>query len=226
MSDTCVTCRAHRTECIFPDASDTDASRKPNRRGVRKDANSARRRQRASQQQTSSPTPESSALTHGVPDLSHHDHVVGVASPNPAAPGIGLQTLADAANVARGASSRGQYQDEEPLELGSVDENHHDMHIVGPAVTNDSQVLSDYLSGIPGATRSTRMVFPESASRSRPVLFTRVQKRPVGLVVNKSPSAEKLAIIEKILEPYIDDIINEYVTALAPSASAKPKQVF
>ncbi|KAK9440987.1 N-terminal binuclear Zn cluster-containing/DNA binding domain-containing protein [Metarhizium brunneum] len=39
-----------------------------------------------------------------------------------------------------------------------------------------------------------------------------VQKRPVGLAVNKSPSAEKLAIIEKILEPLVDDIINEYFT--------------
>lgn len=85
------------------------------------------------------------------------------------------------------------------------------MHIVGPAVTNDKQVLSDYLSGIPGATRSTRMIIPESAGRSQPVLFTMVQKRPVGLAVNRSPSAEKLAIIEKILEPFVDDIINECV---------------
>ena len=95
------------------------------------------------------------------------------------------------------------------MALGSSDEDHHNLHIVGPSVTNDSQVLSDYLSGIPAATRSTRLVIPESASRSHPVLFTKVQKRPLGIVANRGPSAEKLAIIEKMLEPHIGDLIDE-----------------
>lgn len=56
------------------------------------------------------------------------------------------------------------------------------------------------------------MVIPESASRSQPVLFTMVQKRPVGLAVNRSPAAEKLLTIEKILEPHAEDAIDEYVT--------------
>lgn len=96
------------------------------------------------------------------------------------------------------------------MALGSSDDHHVNLHIVGPAVTNDSQVLSDYLSGIPEATRSTRMVIPESASRCRPVLFTMVQKRPLGIAVNRSPSAEKLEVIEKLIEPHAEAVIDEY----------------
>lgn len=52
------------------------------------------------------------------------------------------------------------------------------------------------------------MVVPVPASRSRPVLFTRVQKRPFGVPVNRSPAAEKLEMIEKLLEPYAGDVID------------------
>lgn len=53
------------------------------------------------------------------------------------------------------------------------------------------------------------MAIPESAGRSKPVLFTMVQKRPLGIAVHRSPSAEKLEIIEKLLEPCTDALINE-----------------
>lgn len=99
--------------------------------------------------------------------------------------------------------------EDSPLSLGSTEDQHLNLHIVGPSVTNDSQVLSDYLSGVPGATRSTRMVIPESAGRSKPVLFTMVQKRPLGLMMHRSPSADKLDIIEKLMEPLGEQVIDE-----------------
>lgn len=91
------------------------------------------------------------------------------------------------------------------LEFDSADDHALNLHIVGPAMTKDNQVLSDYLSAIPGATR---IVAPVPVSRSRPVLFTRVQKRPVGITINRSPSAEKLEMIEKLLEPHTADVID------------------
>lgn len=212
LSDTCVTCRAHRTECIFPNASDArpipGLGRHRGKSLTSTTANSAvSRRRPIVSRQPNSDVSTASMQAHEVMDMSQHAAI----SPNsnPAHVRSLLDNVSIIENVSRGVDYNGQ-SDEHPLELGSVDEDHHNMHIVGPAVTNDSQVLSDYLSGIPGATRSTRIVIPESASRSRPVLFTMVQKRPVGLVTNRSPSAEKLVVIEKILEPYIDDIINEY----------------
>lgn len=108
------------------------------------------------------------------------------------------------------APSRAAPDDESPLALSTPDDHHVNLHIVGPAVTNDSQVLSDYLSGIPEAMRSIRMVVPELAGRSRPVLFTIVQKRQLGVTVNRSPSAEKLELIEKLLEPCTAAVIDGY----------------
>ncbi|GJN82212.1 hypothetical protein PLIIFM63780_005750 [Purpureocillium lilacinum] len=101
--------------------------------------------------------------------------------------------------------------EESPVALGSsADDVNVNLHIVGPTDTNDSQFLCEYLATIPEAMRSTRMVVPQSAGRSRPVLFTMVQKRPVGIKLNRSPSAEKLEMIEKLLEPYLAALINEF----------------
>lgn len=52
------------------------------------------------------------------------------------------------------------------------------------------------------------MMIPASASQSKPILFTLVQKRPVGVTVKSSPSAEKLEIIEKLLESHTDALID------------------
>ena len=107
-------------------------------------------------------------------------------------------------------SSLTQPLEELPSNMGYKDDHQLNLHVVGPAGTSDSQVLSDYLSGIPGSTtRSTRMIIPVPASGSRPVLFTTVQKRPVGITLKSSPSAEKLEIIEKLIEPHKSQIIDE-----------------
>ncbi|KAF5719766.1 transcriptional regulatory [Fusarium mundagurra] len=100
--------------------------------------------------------------------------------------------------------------EESPLALGSNDEQPHNLHIVGPAVTSDNQVLSDYLSSMPNASRGSRIIRPAIGNRSRPVLFTAVQKRPVGLDSNLSFAEERLQLIEKILEPFTSDLVDVY----------------
>lgn len=92
--------------------------------------------------------------------------------------------------------------------LNAADDENLNLHIVGPAAADDSRVLTQYLSGVPDAPRSSRMVVPVSSGRSRPVLFTAVQKRPLGIATHPSPSAEKLEIVEKLLEPNLDAIID------------------
>jgi hypothetical protein len=83
-------------------------------------------------------------------------------------------------------------------------------HIVGPANTNDSQVLADYLSIIGNSNNigGLRMVRPVPASLSKPVLFATVKKRPIGVDGYSSPAREKLHIIEKLLEPYVEQLID------------------
>ncbi|EKJ70833.1 hypothetical protein FPSE_08985 [Fusarium pseudograminearum CS3096] len=98
--------------------------------------------------------------------------------------------------------------EESPLALGSNDEQQHNLHIVGPTVTSDNQVLSDYLSAMPSSTRGSRIVRPVPGNISRPVLFTMVQKRPVGLDSNRTFPEERLQLIEKILEPFASDVLD------------------
>lgn len=170
-SEVCLMCRAHKTDCSFPEEPRSNQSTPQKRR--RSEA-AARRISNPSQRRTPTTALQSSS---SIPRLSH----------------------VDASN-----------DDESPLSLGSTEDQHLNLHIVGPTVTNDSQVLSDYLSGVPGATRSTRMVIPESAGRTKPVLFNMVQKRPIGLSMHRSPAADKVDIIEKLLEPYTEQVIDEY----------------
>ncbi|PON30520.1 hypothetical protein TGAM01_v200960 [Trichoderma gamsii] len=207
----CVTCLAHQTECYFPEDSQTSESPEP-----------ARRRRRRAEPRASV---EASGLTPVRAGVRATASFHGGAKANTSASMAGSRSTAmgrqasipvsNAPPISVAAMSRpGQgYHDRvegSAMALGSDDDQHLNLHIVGPATTNDSQVLSTYLSGIAGATRSTRMIVPEPASCSRPVLFTEVQKRPVGVILNRSPSAEKLEIIEKLLEPHNEAVIDEY----------------
>lgn len=92
---------------------------------------------------------------------------------------------------------------------GGDDEEQENPHIVGPANTNDSQVLTDYLSIVGNANARMRMVHPVLSSRSsRPVLFAAVKKRPVGVEVYSNHAREKLHIIEQLLAPHAEDAVN------------------
>jgi hypothetical protein len=91
------------------------------------------------------------------------------------------------------------------LSLEADDDN---PHILGPAVTGDNHVLADYLSNIPGG-QGIREIRPvEPGSSLSPVIFTKVQKKPLGLLVGSSPALEKLQTIEKLVEPFGPHLID------------------
>lgn len=187
-------CRAHGSECVFPPG--------PSSSGVHRTPESNRRRRYTqntasggpSLGRTPGPGPNESLLSQSgsitVPVT------VSNISPNP----LG--------NAEWTASGQDAPEDESPLALASANDQPHNLHIVGPAVTNDNQVLSDYLAAVPGATRGSRLVAPVTGNRSRPVLFTMVQKRPLGIATGRSLSADKLEMIEKLLEPHCEDVID------------------
>ncbi|KAL6409579.1 hypothetical protein AUP68_05954 [Ilyonectria robusta] len=194
-SETCLMCRAHCTDCVFPSG--------PN--GSNRTPDSARRRRqtrstgggatptRRCQNPVSGAGSDNSVLGHPPPDILSAPNAPNKSPPRLEWATQGQETLEE---------------DESPLALGSADDQQHNLHIVGPAVTSDNQVLSDYLSAMPGATRGSRLVIPVPGNRSQPVLFTMVQKRPLGLTVNRSTSAAKLEMIVKMLEPYEADVID------------------
>ncbi|KPM35546.1 hypothetical protein AK830_g11013 [Neonectria ditissima] len=193
-SEICLMCRAHCTDCVFPAGPSSGSTRTPD---------SARRR-RQTRSAGGSATP-----VRGAPEPVPEDSVLGHQAP------ALIPILGSAPHAPNASSGPAEWsaqvqgtQDESPLALGSADDQQHNLHIVGPAVTSDNQVLSDYLSAMPGATRGSRLIIPVPGNRSQPVLFTMVQKRPLGMAVNRSPSAEKLEMIERLLEPFEADVID------------------
>lgn len=98
----------------------------------------------------------------------------------------------------------------QPTPLSVDDEDHENSHIVGPANTDDSQVLADYLAIVgSGSGGGMRMVHhhPVLSSSSRPVLFAAVKKKPVGVDMNSSPARDKLHIIEQLLAPHAEEVV-------------------
>jgi hypothetical protein len=213
-SEACLMCRAHRTECIFPPESGANQSSTPK----------SRRRAKRDSRASAARTPRNSSSVPGPVSVPPPDNSVIEQSTL----GIGLDSIqtpthrsirdTTARNAASGISplasrsaewpQRDAQPEESPLALGSNDGQQHNLHIVGPAVTSDNQVLSDYLSAMPSSARGSRIVRPVPGNRSRPVLFTMVQKRPVGLDSNRSFPEERLQLIEKILEPFASDVLD------------------
>ncbi|KAK7448572.1 fungal specific transcription factor domain-containing protein [Colletotrichum acutatum] len=103
-------------------------------------------------------------------------------------------------------------------------EDEDNSHIIGPAVTNDTQVLADYLSSEPSIhERMIRVVKPRPGAQvgqmprptmagglRKPVIFTAVRKRPYGLSPRQTAPLQKYQIVEKMLEPWTSKLIDLY----------------
>lgn len=86
-------------------------------------------------------------------------------------------------------------------------------HIIGPAVADDRHFLEDYLSTTQAGhgAKEIRPVFPGISSL--PVVFTRVKRRPLGISRDMSLSKAKLQMIEKLLEPHQQHVVDMYASA-------------
>lgn len=83
--------------------------------------------------------------------------------------------------------------------LSVYDKDQSNSHIVGPANTSDSQVLTDYLSCVHGTSSGMRLVRMMPTSWSKPVMFTPVQHRTFGKSSAEGLAYEKLNIMERLI---------------------------
>jgi hypothetical protein len=97
-----------------------------------------------------------------------------------------------------------------PNLLGIVAEaGDNSSHVVSPAVAKDNDILESYLSTIPDTRRPCIIRANTDSNRlMRPVLFNTVPRRPLGLFSNQSLPATKCEIIEKYLEPNLDEVVD------------------
>lgn len=197
-SASCHLCNAHGTECIFPDQSDASNGQASPQAGSK--------RQRTDPQHRGTPNAPSLSLPSAPDALTSSlnvQHSIDRGEHLPSIPNVPL-------DLRNGSDTSPRHQPPPlatPLARDDVEEE--TPHIVGPANTQDSQVLADYLSVISHEHGGMRMIRLLPASRSKPVLFARVQKRPLGALDDSNPSRRKLVVIEKLLEPYL-----EYLTDL------------
>lgn len=102
--------------------------------------------------------------------------------------------------------------------LGSPEEE-ESAHIVGPVVTSDTQILAEYLRADPhhgAGRRLARIMRPGrdgaggAAGPDSSVMFARVRRRPMGQTPNQTVASGKCLIIERIIEPFADELIDTY----------------
>ncbi|PWY80826.1 hypothetical protein BO94DRAFT_625955 [Aspergillus sclerotioniger CBS 115572] len=95
-----------------------------------------------------------------------------------------------------------------PSLMGVTDTGDDGSHIVSPAIADDTEVLESYLSTVPDARKRCFRTSSSSSRPIRPVLFSTIPRRPLGVYSHQSLPAMKLEVIEKYLEPVTRDVVN------------------
>ncbi|KAI2465391.1 fungal-specific transcription factor domain-containing protein [Annulohypoxylon bovei var. microspora] len=194
----CLMCRAHGTDCVFP------TKQQPNsiQGKIRGPKFPAREQTVSGDTQRHQPRPTTSEY-EGIKER----HLTTINDPE----GTIIDTAWDSINNPKTHSATHHGPDEsQPTPLSIEDTEHENPHIISPAMTSDSQVLTEYLSTMGSDGCGIRLIRPKQTNGSRQVLFTAVQKRPVGLTINPSPSYTNCEIIEKLVEPWTEKLIDLY----------------
>lgn len=190
-SEPCLVCRLHATPCVFPHVSETQANSTTDRnQGALLDEGVARGEPRP-------PTDFYMLERPAFSDMLPPDPVLEQSTP--------IHVVERPMNAQQDEAA---YPSISMLE-GASDQN---PHIIGPAVITDSHVLRDYLSTIPQASGIMQNIRPISVTAApgmfkKPVMFTAVRKRPLGMSGHQEESSVKCQIIEKLVEPYAEILI-------------------
>ncbi|KAL4782177.1 fungal-specific transcription factor domain-containing protein [Aspergillus varians] len=197
-AEVCVMCQAYGTECIFPGPDGP-------------------RQQRSSWPRKSGPSVRSPRLMQGRNDLLHRPY------PNPQtqpqAPRreqrpVDSQISTDLTPcTADNSHIPGGREEGFPHLIGIVTEADDDSsHIVSPAVADDNDILESYLSALPSTQRRyLSRTGSDSNQHFGPVRFNIVPRRPLGIVANQSFAASKCELIEKYIDPDIEEYLNLWV---------------
>ncbi|KAE8153751.1 fungal-specific transcription factor domain-containing protein [Aspergillus avenaceus] len=177
-TEVCMMCQAHGTECIFPRPD--DLYRGPQRRSP------------------ANLRPRKWILPRPDPAASHPS------TQNERRPEVSVAFSKSSPN------QDGNRMDESlPNLMGFVAEVGDDSsHIVSPAVVDDNDILESYISAVPTTQRCLIRTNPTLKRSQRPVRFNLVPRRPLKVTANQSLAASKCEIIEKYIDPDIDEFLN------------------
>ncbi|OJJ03067.1 hypothetical protein ASPVEDRAFT_72823 [Aspergillus versicolor CBS 583.65] len=107
-----------------------------------------------------------------------------------------------------------------PSHMGGIvaDATNDSSHVVSPAIVGDRDAIGAYLAPNP-EENGRRLIRTSSAVNFsarpvRPVLFSTVPRRPIGRTVHSSRTAAKCEIIEKMIEPYGEELVNIFFSKI------------
>ncbi|KAH8817212.1 fungal-specific transcription factor domain-containing protein [Xylogone sp. PMI_703] len=202
-STTCLLCRVHGGECVFPVLEKSSKSKTVARKRRKTESNEVDKRP--------------------IVELPRNDHLNGLQPVTQ----FGSRPLYSADQRRRlvqrsseeesgSVSARGETEERSTLMATLGETEHESSHIVGPAVANDAQVLDDYLSLLPSGddgpqrmTRRTPFSLYSKGPRG-PVLYTSIQKRPVGVTRGNTVGLDRCETIERLVEPFGNDLVDLY----------------
>lgn len=195
----CSLCIIHETECVFPSKKVETADAEDQSNAVPKSAREqrpSRKRKRHDEASAATLPGRSSSASQEI--LNHETHRQSGQAQNPFAQPVGVaKSFEDSPAALR--------------LLGETD--HESSHIVGPLLANDAEVLQNYFSVLPQSNNPGQTVRPTpysmfSKGPGGPVLYMTVQRQPAGLVKGNSPGFDQYRVIEKLVEPFAEDLLN------------------
>ncbi|KAF9894550.1 hypothetical protein FE257_006435 [Aspergillus nanangensis] len=205
--EVCMMCQAHGTECNFPRPDDPPQQRTNSPRKLAPNTRSSRFSQN-----------RYGALHRPYPSPRVQPQATDTAGNTSSRTGqLDLPRIVHPEETPS-ASENGTTSEGLPHLMGIVTEAEDDnSHIVSPAVAGDNDILESYLSAIPTA-RKRYLIRTSSTSNGhlRPVRFNLVPRRPLGVTVNQSLAASKCEVIEKYMDPDIDEYLNLFFLKANP----------
>ncbi|KAF9884033.1 hypothetical protein FE257_002371 [Aspergillus nanangensis] len=119
----------------------------------------------------------------------------------------------DLSSLTHGDSASGN----DPSRQGVDDPHNQSVHIVGPVVADDAQVIEKYTE------RSNQNIEPKSHPYNvysndprNPILYTTISRRRQGMRVGVPPGENQKEILEQILGPFKHDLVRLYASRMPP----------
>ncbi|KAL4991899.1 fungal-specific transcription factor domain-containing protein [Aspergillus falconensis] len=212
----CAMCQAYGTECVFPRPDDARVPRVPRQQRSRPRRAAPNARSSKSIYHRPYPIPQTQSLANSAADRGEQQPITS--QPQVSANLVGPPELSRVGENAPYAAGPGGRTGSFPRFMGIAAEAEEDSsHIISPAVADDNDILESYLSAIPFAKK--RCMVPTGSSSNRhfgSVRFNVVPRRPLGVVANQSFAASKCELIEKYMDPDIDEYLNLFFLKANP----------
>lgn len=206
-SNICLLCRVHGGECVFPAVEQSDRSKAVKRK----------KRKLEHGDQTSidlESSPNQPTELHQKSSFPITTNAAATTSSNSNNSAASRRRLQSDEEDGQRTLARSGTEEQSTLMTTLGETANESSHIVGPTVANDAQVLDDYLSLLPPpgdetqrTTRRTPFSLYSKGPRG-PVLYTSIQKRPVGVTRGNTVGLDRCETIERLVEPFGDDLVD------------------